>query len=152
MLFTTTVSVWNTKKPGKRVGVALNNVYALNTNRISDMVAGADGTNFVYSDDPDDPRDSPGWIECDHGLAGIIVHHDAIPTHKLATLNLYPHLNFTGTIVATSIEWEDIAYAYETPRDADDGVCRIVFYRNDWKRREAIVNMTLTALIVLQTA
>jgi len=156
ILFTTVVQVWNSKKPGDRIGVAVDDTYALNTNRITDLKVGADGSNFLFSDDPDDPRDSPGYIECDHGTAGIVVHHDQTPTSKFASLDLYPHLNYTGTPVTTMIEWADIAYAYAAKSDVNQqsqrDVCRIVYYQNDWKRKEAIVNMSLTAFVVLQTA
>ena len=141
ILFQTVVNVWNTKHPGKRMGVASGNIFMLNTNRIIELRAKSDTTSgFYYANDPDDRRDSPDYIEVTCTTDEIEVYHNTDPTHKLVDLDIYPGTDLTETPVTTTLEWKDIAYIYQTPRDVVDVVSHMVYYRKAWERVECIID------------
>ena len=153
MLFVTSVDIWTTKKAGKLLKDAWLTYFLLNTNRISDMrVKGTDDTKFLYSQDPDDARDSPDYLECGASLAVIRGWHDATAASKFITLSVFPEMDITQTAVDTTIELADIAICYQTYRDVLDDVSHVVYYANAWRRVECIVDQNLLAILALQNA
>lgn len=157
-LVPTQVLVWNTKKPGKRLGVAysggVTDTYLLNSNRIIEMrPLTADTVRFFFANDPDDPRDAPDYIECTNSLATWETAHTAIvPTSKFADLPIFPGGDITVAHEHVHVEWENIAYAYATKHDHRNSRCHVVYYTKDWKRVEALLDMSWTALWVQITA
>jgi hypothetical protein len=153
-MFPTTVLIWNTKKPGKRIGVALNDMYLLNPNRIIELRVKGTGSKFFYANDPDDPRDSPDYIECTSTVDEIRTAYDTVPLSKFVDVPIFPTTNLsdndiTGTPVSTHIAWENIAYAWATPSDAEAHICHGVYYRNDWQRVIGVGNVDLAVTMTL---
>ena len=150
-LFATTVTVWNTKKPGNRLRLAYCDEFILNTNRITEMqLVGTDDSQFLYSDDPDDRRDSPGFIECVTSPTAITAYHDGVAESKFADLDIYPDMDITATPVTHTIEWDDIAYIYQTYHDIGRTVSHMVYYAKAWERIECIIDHTPVGVIMQQ--
>jgi hypothetical protein len=145
------VNTWNTKRPEKyKRGsghdhyVSDGDYYLLNTNRMSDIkVTSTGGTIFKFNQAPDDHRASWDTIETNSSVAAIEEDHNITPDSKFAVLSIYPTLDITrvdtDTPVDTEIAWENIALAWQTPRDAEWGVCHLVYYDKSWKRKTVIV-------------
>ena len=149
LLFPTTILEWNTKHPGKRMNVARDDLYLLNTNRICEMrVSGTNDSRFLYSNDPDDRRDSPDRIKSDSSVAVITSFHDAEPFSKFGTFPIFPDMDVTETPVDTTIEFKDIAYLWQTPRDYDDEVTHMVYYPKAWERVKCIVDASLADIYI----
>lgn len=147
ILFAATVTSWSTKHPGKRMGVASQNIYMLNSNRIIELKdVGTDDSGFYFANDPDDARDSPDYITTELTPADIETFHNTDPTSKFATLDIYPGTDLTETPVSTLIEWANIAYIYQTPRDVIDAVSHMVYYRKPWDRVECIIDHILIGI------
>lgn len=152
-LFSTTVKVWNTKKPGDRMRQAYGDVYLLNTNRIIELTeVGADDTQFWYADDPDDARDSPGFVECTSSKAYIEAIHNDEPDSKVAFLDIFPAFDRTETAVETGIEWDDIAYIWQSFRDVAYGTSHMVYYTKAWERILCIIDHTPAEVLTLMEA
>jgi len=149
-LFPAYISTWNTKKPGKRIGIAYGDYYLLNTNRVIELRADGDASKFYFANDPDDARDSPDYIECDISVAIITQYADTALLSKFATLDIYPELNTDGTPVETQIEWANIAYVFATAREYEDGICHMVYYRKAWERVEVLVDTNILAVFMSQ--
>lgn len=147
ILFAATVTSWSTKHPGKRMDVAFENTYMLNSNRIIELRdVGADDSGFYFANDPEDARDSPDYITTELPALAIEIYHNTNPTSKFATLDIYPGTDLTETPVSTLIEWADIAYIYQTPRDVVDAVSHMVYYRKPWDRVECIIDHILDGI------
>lgn len=147
-LIPTYVYVWNTKHPGKRIGVAYLNTYLLNPNRVVDMTVcsyGGDTTasKFLFANDPDDRRDSPDTIIASETNADFIAYMDYDSASKFGTLPIFPDMDITQVAVDTTIEWENVAYMWQTNRDYADDVTRMVYYPEAWKRVECIIDKPL---------
>jgi hypothetical protein len=144
--------IWNTKKPGNRLRMGRYDMFLLNTNRMSDIHDMGNGdADFLYSEDPDDRRDSPGYIEADiflstDALEDLRYFHDLVPTSKFHTFGVYPDMDITQTPVPTDIEWEDIAYVYYSRLDIENDTSHMVYYRNTWERVECIVDENIIAI------
>lgn len=153
MLFPSLLSTWNSKKPGDRIKDANAGLYMLNPNRIIELRVhnhGNDHSKFFYADDPDDPRDSPGYIECNTTVAAIEAYYNtATPTSKFVTLAMFPKMDRTKTAVNTAIEWEDIAYIWQKLSDVRYNICHCVYYQNDFKRMECRLNHSLLDILVM---
>jgi len=153
MLFVTSVDIWTSKKPAKLLKDAWGTYFLLNTNRIIEMrVKGTDDTKFWYAQDPDDARDSPDYLECGASRAVITAWHDATADSKFVSLDIFPNMDITQTAVATTIEWADIAYIYQTYRDVLDNVAHMTYYANAFQRVECIIEHNLLGILALQNA
>lgn len=155
MLYVAEVYDWDTKHPGDRMREAFANAYLLNTNRMVNMidktVGGDDATQMLFSNNPNDPRDSPDRLTVYGSVADIRTYHDTDYFSKFAVLNIYPTLDVTnlGTPVETLIEWENIAYVYMTNRDYLNDICHVVYYDESWKRKVVIVDHTLIGVLAI---
>ena len=156
MLLLADVLDWDTKHPGDRMKESLANGYLLNTNRMINLVDTAfgdedDATRMLFSNNPNDPRDSPDRLVISGTVAQIRVYHDTPYFSKFAVLSIYPTLDVTnpGTPVETLIEWENIAYVYRTYNDYTHDRCHVVYYDESWKRKVVIVNHTLTGVLLI---
>lgn len=152
----TSVNTWNTKKPGNRKNIARWDIFLLNTNRMCDIHdKGSGRAGFLYSEDPDDHRDSPGYIDCDifvsvDAIADLQYFRDLVYGSNFHTFGIYPDMDITQTPVNTDIEWEDIAYVYYTKNDFLNGNSHMVYYRNSWERVECIVDTNFLAIWLAQ--
>jgi len=150
-LFATTVTVWNTKKAGNRMNLAYSDEFLINTNRIIDLtVVGDDDTQFCYADDPDDRRDSPGFIECVTSKAAIEAYHNGVADSKLAELDIFPGFDNTATPETIQLEWDCIAYIWQTRQDIADDVSHMVYYEGAWKRVLCLIDHTPLEVLTLQ--
>jgi hypothetical protein len=155
MIFPAIITDWDTRFPGKRLGVSVLDYYILNPNRIVDLVGETLGTiddptyfsSFLFSNNPNNEREAPDFICAMIRTTEIEQYHNTAYFSKLVTFDIYPHLNLTGTPVATTLEWENIAYFWQTYRDYVDNVCRMVYYRESWQRVECIIDHTLVGVM-----
>jgi hypothetical protein len=97
------------------------------------------GAVFKYNQAPNDHRCSYDTIDTNASIEDLRGMHDGTPTDKFATLAVYPSTDFREVIVDTpvdtEVEWDDICLAYQTPKDADIGICRVVYYDKSFKRK-----------------
>lgn len=154
MLALVTVSEWNTKHPGDRMA-AFAHAYVINTNRIVNLVEdeyeGDECSRFLFSNNPNDPRDSPDRIQCALTVDELRVYHDLDPTSKFGSIDIFPNKDVTdlGTAVTTLIEWENIAYAFVTYSDLVAGRTRMVYYDESWKRKEVFIDHSIIAFSIM---
>lgn len=147
-LFPCEIDYWDTKHPGRR-NQAIANTYLLNTNRMVEMVDTDTGVKFRYNNDPEDRRDSPDNIKLvDTTVATLRWWHDNGHPSKFVTLPVYPGTDLHENTVNTTLEWDDIAYIWQTDRDFDDEVCHMVYYPQAWERKEVMINRSLLAVLV----
>lgn len=143
---------WDTKHPGDRMRESFADVYLLNTNRMVNIIdrtiEGNSGSQLLFSNNPNDPRDSPDRLFVNLTADELRTFRDLDEFSKFAALDIYPSLDVTnlGTAVETLIEWENIAYVYMTDRDYLNDICHVVYYDESWKRKVVIVNHTLTGV------
>ena len=156
MLYVTEVFDWDTKHPGNRMNESYENAFLLNTNRMVNLIdtefeGEADVTKLLFSNNPNDPRDSPDRLVVDGSVAAIRLYHDLDYASKFAVLDIYPSLDVLdlGTPVETLIEWENIAYVYMTNRDYLNDICHVVYYDESWKRKVVIVNHTFMGVFAI---
>ncbi len=151
----TTVYTWTTKRPDKPLKVAYNHYFLLNTNRMVDIeeyTTGSAQSQFLFSQAPDDRRASPDTITAYATVATLKGYHDTDDFSKFAALPIFPTFDPAGTPVTTYIEWDDIAYVYQTYQDfwVDGGVSHMVYYENGWKRKTVLVNMSILDLMLAE--
>ena len=147
-LYPSEIDYWDTKHPGRR-DQTYDGYYLLNTNRRVEMVEVGDDVKFRFSNDPEDRRDSPDNIKIlDTNVATLRAWHDIGHISNFVTLPIYPGTDLSEHTVDTTLEWEDIAYVWQTDRDYDDGVCHMVYYPKAWERREVIVDHSFLAMWV----
>jgi hypothetical protein len=157
MLALVEVYEWNTKHPGDRMA-AYAHAYMLNTNRMINLVDEVyDGdacSRFLFSNNPNDPRDSPDRLVASLTVDQLRVYHDYVPSSLFGTIDIFPSKDVTnlGTAVATTIEWENIAYAYITYSDLIAGRTRMVYYDESWKRKEVFIDHSLIEFMALTLA
>ena len=158
-LFLTQVNNWKSKRPeilkkganGEHVNcVAYGDYFLLNTNRLVDIVETDDGTKFKYCQAPDDHRCSPDDVETGTTLAILRQWHDAAEVSKSGTFPIFPGWDTTEATVDTDIDFEDICMIYQTPRQFEDGVCTMVYYRNSFKRVKCLVDLNLIEVLALE--
>jgi len=149
MLALVEVYDWDTKHPGDRMNESYANGYLLNTNRMVNIIDrtidGNSGSQLLFSNNPNDPRDSPDRLFVSLDASELRAYHDTDYFSKFAVLDIFPSLDVTnlGTAVETLIEWENIAYVYWTYNDYTHDRCHVVYYDESWKRKVVIVNHTL---------
>lgn len=150
----TFVREWHTKHPGDRRRDAYMTLFLLNTNRIIEMKASsyAFSSDFWYSNNPNDPRDSPDHLTAFWDPAIWEAYHNMEPAHKFGTFPIFPGWDRTETPVDTSIEWANIAYFYGTYQDWANGHSRMVYYTEAWKRVECLVDVAVLDILTLQDA
>ena len=138
------IASWDTKHPGRR-DQALLDIYCLNTNRMCNIVATDAGSRFFFNNDPDDRRDSPDRIDITSSVAVVTGWADFGYGNdsKYVTLPVFPGTDLTETPVDTTIEWDDIAYIWQTPKAYIHGVTHVVYYRNAWDRVECVIDKYL---------
>ena len=147
-LYPSEIDYWDTKHPGRR-DQTYDGYYLLNTNRMLKMVVRFNGFKCEFANDPNDRRDCPDNLQIiDTTLADVIWWHDRGHLSKFVTLPVYPGTDLSEHTVNTTIEWDDIAYIWQTDRDYDDGVCHMVYYPKAWERKEVMIDHSLLAVWV----
>lgn len=158
MLALVQVYDWDTKHPGDRMNESFANAYLLNTNRMVNIIDrtidGNSGSQLLFSNNPNDPRDSPDRLFVHLSAAELRAYRDVDEFSKFAVLDVFPSLDVTnlGTPVETLIEWDNIAYVYMTYNDYTHDRCHVVYYDESWKRKVVIVNHTFTGVLLIAIA
>lgn len=158
MLALVQVYDWDTKHPGDRMNESFANAYLLNTNRMVNIIdrtiEGNSGSQLLFSNNPNDPRDSPDRLFVHLSADGLRAYRDVDEFSKFAVLDVFPSLDVTnlGTAVETLIEWENIAYFYMTQNDYENDHCHMVYYDESWKRKVVIVDHTLEGILLIAIA
>lgn len=155
MLALVEVYDWDTKHPGNRMNESYANAFLLNTNRMINIIDrtidGNSGSQLLFSNNPNDPRDSPDRLFVNLIASELRNYRDVDEFSKFAVLDVYPTLDVTnlGTAVETLIEWDNIAYVYMTYNDYTHDRCHVVYYDESWKRKVVIVNHTLSGVLLI---
>lgn len=155
MLALVEVYDWDTKHPGNRMNESYANAFLLNTNRMINIIDrtidGNSGSQLLFSNNPNDPRDSPDRLFVNLSASELRNYRDVDEFSKFAVLDVYPTLDVTnlGTAVETLIEWDNIAYVYMTYNDYTHDRCHVVYYDESWKRKVVIVNHTLLGVLLI---
>lgn len=155
MLALVEVYDWDTKHPGNRMNESYANAFLLNTNRMINIIDrtidGNSGSQLLFSNNPNDPRDSPDRLFVNLSASELRNYRDVDEFSKFAVLDVYPSLDVTnlGTPVETLIEWDNIAYVYMTYNDYTHDRCHVVYYDESWKRKVVIVNHTLSGVLLI---
>ena len=159
MLALVKVYDWDTKHPGNRMNEAYIDAFLLNTNRMVNIIAksfGADteAAQLLFSNNPNDPRDSPDRLVVSLTPAQLRVYHDLDYASKFAEIDIFPNKDITnlGTAVTTLIEWENIAYFYPTNNDISNGHTHMVYYDESWKRKEVVVDHNVIEIMAMTLA
>ncbi len=147
-LFPSIISYWDTKHPGRR-DQSRQHYYLLNTNRMVEMVEVDDDLKFRFNNDPEDRRDCPDNIKITNTtVATVRFWHDLGHPSKFVTLPIFPGTDLTEATTDITIEFDDIAYIWETDKDHEIDVCHMVYYPKAWERKEVIVNYSFLAIWV----
>jgi hypothetical protein len=155
MLALVEVYDWDTKHPGNRMNESYANAFLLNTNRMINIIDrtidGNSGSQLLFSNNPNDPRDSPDRLFVNLSASELRNYRDVDEFSKFAVLDVFPSLDVTnlGTPVETLIEWDNIAYVYMTYNDYTHDRCHVVYYDESWKRKVVIVNHTLLGVLLI---
>jgi hypothetical protein len=155
MLALVQVYDWDTKHPGNRMNESYANAFLLNTNRMINIIDrtidGNSGSQLLFSNNPNDPRDSPDRLFVNLSASELRNYRDVDEFSKFAVLDVFPSLDVTnlGTPVETLIEWDNIAYVYMTYNDYTHDRCHVVYYDESWKRKVVIVNHTLLGVLLI---
>jgi len=158
MLALVQVYDWDTKHPGNRMNESYGDGFLLNTNRMVNIIDrtldGNAGSQLLFSNNPNDPRDSPDRLFVSLDASELRTYHDTDYFSKFAVLDIFPSLDVTnlGTAVETLIEWENIAYAYYTQNDHDSDHCHVVYYDESWKRKVVIVDHSMIGMMLIAIA
>lgn len=164
-LFLAQVNVWSSIRPEKHVAnrdkntyIANGDYYLLNTNRCVDIIDKGTYLQCKYNQAPDDHRCSPDTLEfsvqpygdmtTDTQLEIFTQYGDMVSNSKLAVFDIYPDMDITQTPVTTEIEWDDIAYIYSFPNEANEGRAHMVYYDKSWKRIFCIIHRDIVQILV----
>lgn len=164
-LFLAQVNVWSSIRPEKHVAdrdintyVSYGDYYLLNTNRCVDIIDKTTYLQCKYNQAPDDHRCSPDTIEfipikygqgeSDSYLEYLTDYADLVDNDKFGTFAIYPNMDRDETPVDTQIEWADIAYMYQTPRDFTLDLVHMVYYDKSWKRIVCLIDGSLPSILV----
>jgi hypothetical protein len=118
-------------------------------NLIDKTYEGESAVQTLFSNNPNDPRDSPDRMMFNGTVAVVRLYHDTDYFSKFAVLDIFPSKDITnlGTAVETLIEWDNIAYFYLTQNDYDNDHMHMVYYDESWKRKEVIVDHTAAGVM-----
>lgn len=158
-LFITQVENWDSKRPevykkgawGEHVNyVAWGDYYLLNTNRISDMVVNRNGdASFKYSQSRNDHRCSPDFIDTGSSVAVVEQWSNTAQASTDGTFPIFPNMDRTATPVDTTIDIDDIAMIYQTPRDVTRNIAHMVYYQEGFKRVLCLINMNILQVLAM---
>jgi hypothetical protein len=122
--------------------------FVINPNRISDLKVHydangiADGSQFLFSDNHRDRRESNSFIICNQTVAEIEAAHNTPYFSKFTTLPFFHKNNPNRVPVDTTLDVEDIAYFDRYNPDPLNYVW-LVYNRKAFKRVEQLVNYNL---------
>lgn len=116
--------------------------FVINPNRISDMKVHGTGSQFLFSDNHRDRRESNSFIICNETIAYIEAQHNTAYHSKFVTLPFFPKNDPNRVPVDTTLDVEDIAYFDRYNPDPNNYVW-LVYNRKAFKRVEQLVNYNL---------
>jgi len=144
MLLLTQVTKWVTNRDGnsrvhpRDVWELGYREYLINPNRIVDLKVYGNGSQFLFSDNHRDRRESNSFLRTNSTVAEIITAHDTAYASKFITLPFCPKNDPARTPIDTTIDVEDIAY-FDRYNDDPDNFVWLVYNRKAFKRIEQLV-------------
>lgn len=144
MLLLTQVTKWVTNRDGnsrvhpRDVWELGYREYLINPNRIVDLKVYGTGSQFLFSDNHRDRRESNSYLRTNSTVAEIITAHDTAYASKFITLPFCPKNDPDRTPVNTTIDVDDIAY-FDRYNDDPDNFVWLVYNRKAFKRIEQLV-------------
>jgi hypothetical protein len=144
MLLLTQVTKWVTNRDGnsrvhpRDVWELGYREYLINPNRIVDLKVYGTGSQFLFSDNHRDRRESNSYLRTNSTVAEIITAHDTAYASKFITLPFCPKNDPARTPIDTTIDVEDIAY-FDRYNDDPDNFVWLVYNRKAFKRIEQLV-------------
>lgn len=144
MLLLTQVTKWVTNRDGnsrvhpRDVWELGYREYLINPNRIVDLKVYGNGSQFLFSDNHRDRRESNSFLRTNSTVAEIITAHDTAYASKFITLPFCPKNDPDRTPVNTTIDVDDIAY-FDRYNDDPDNFVWLVYNRKAFKRIEQLV-------------
>jgi hypothetical protein len=112
--------------------------FLINPNRITDLKAFGNGSQFLFSDNHRDRRENNSYLRTNSTVAEIITAHDTDFASLFVTLPFCPKNNPAKTPVDTTIAVEDIAY-FDRYNDDPDNFVWLVYDRKAFRRVEQLV-------------
>ena len=144
MLLLTQVTKWVTNRDGnsrvhpRDVWELGYREYLINPNRIVDLKVYGNGSQFLFSDNHRDRRESNSFLRTNSTVAEIITAHDTAYASKFITLPFCPKNDPDRTPVNTTIDVDDIAY-FDRYNDDPDNFVWLVYNRKAFRRVEQLV-------------
>ena len=144
MLLLTQVTKWVTNRDGnsrvhpRDVWELGYREYLINPNRIVDLKVYGNGSQFLFSDNHRDRRESNSFLRTNSTVAEIITAHDTAYASKFITLPFCPKNDPARTPIDTTIDVDDIAY-FDRYNDDPDNFVWLVYNRKAFKRIEQLV-------------
>lgn len=144
MLLLTQVTKWVTNRDGnsrvhpRDVWELGYREYLINPNRIVDLKVYGNGSQFLFSDNHRDRRESNSFLRTNSTVAEIITAHDTAYASQFITLPFCPKNDPDRTPVNTTIDVDDIAY-FDRYNDDPDNFVWLVYNRKAFKRIEQLV-------------
>lgn len=144
MLLLTQVTKWVTNRDGnsrvhpRDVWELGYREYLINPNRIVDLKVYGNGSQFLFSDNHRDRRESNSFLRTNSTVAEIITAHDTAYASKFITLPFCPKNDPARTPIDTTIDVEDIAY-FDRYNDDPDNFVWLVYNRKAFRRVEQLV-------------
>lgn len=144
MLLLTQVTKWVTNRDGnsrvhpRDVWELGYREYLINPNRIVDLKVYGTGSQFLFSDNHRDRRESNSYLRTNSTVAEIITAHDTAYASKFITLPFCPKNDPARTPIDTTIDVEDIAY-FDRYNDDPDNFVWLVYNRKAFRRVEQLV-------------
>jgi hypothetical protein len=112
--------------------------YLINPNRIVDLKVYGNGSQFLFSDNHRDRRESNSFLRTNSTVAEIITAHDTEFASNFITLPFCPKNDPERTPVDTTLDVGDIAY-FDRYNDDPDNFCWVIYNAKAFKRIEQLV-------------
>ena len=138
MLFLETIRSWK----GSNVPSATS--VLLNTNRVGLLEADGSNSQFYYTMNPRDRRESATYIQATTSVANVIVAMDDVLATNAMDLPVFPDDDITASTVQKYIDYEDFAYAVGHDSEADKSW--VYYYSKGFKKHRVLVDYTLAQL------
>jgi hypothetical protein len=152
MYLITNITRWDSQRDSCRRVAPLDGglrEFLLNPNRISEMKSLDGGVHscFLFSDNHTDSREKPCYIECNSTVQEVIDAQDQPFASEVITLPIHRKNKINLPTIDTAISVYDLSYAEAYNPDLTKSL--VVYYNEEFKRTEAICDLTLAEIVDL---
>jgi hypothetical protein len=151
MLFLATVLSWDSKNKDRVRDKTNGTQYLLNTYNLDGMRAltTASNTGLYYIDNPEDQKSAPQYMTVSLSVAQLKTQIDTAPSHNLISMNVYPNMDTTKSVVATTIPINNFSFAVAVADSGSTTDSLVYYYESGNKLVKARVAHTLAQLLAL---